>query len=96
MYGTILKSEFWQTHYFDTGVVHTKYYGEQNYVFNKVKNIKTLPGEWVYKETNNFKEKLQLEKLYCDKFKTNYGVMGDVHKYIKVIHNAGIGKKTNG
>ena len=45
-----LNPEFWQTHYFDTGVVHTKYYGEQNYVFNKVKNIKTLPGEWVIKK----------------------------------------------
>ena len=61
----------------------------------KLKILKHYQSEWVYKETNNFKEKLQLEKLYCDKFKTNYGVMGDVHKYIKVIHN-GIGKKTNG
>ena len=33
--------------------------------------------------------------MYCDKFKTDYAVMGDVNKYIKVIHNAGVGKKIN-
>ena len=88
--------QYWQMHYYNSGLVHEKYYGEQNYVYDKVKNIKTLPGEWLYKETNNFREKLELEKIYCNKFKTNYGVMGDINKYIKVIHNAGVGKKTNG
>ena len=40
----------------------------------KLKILKHYLSEWVYKETNNFKEKLQLEKLYCDKFKTNYAL----------------------
>jgi hypothetical protein len=89
--------EYWQLKYYNEGVVHYKYYGEQNYVYQCMidhnVNVKLTPGEWVYKETNNFKEKLELEKMYCDKFKTDYAVMGDVNKYIKVIHNAGVGKK---
>jgi len=89
--------EYWQLKYYNEGIVHYKYYGEQNYVYQCMLdhnvNVKLTPGEWVYKETNNFREKLELEKMYCDKFKTDYAVMGDVNKYIKVIHNAGVGKK---
>ena len=37
-----LNPHFWQLHYYNTGVVHHKYYGEQNYVNWKVQqnNIK--------------------------------------------------------
>ena len=90
-----LNPEYWQSHYYNSGVVHKKYYGEQNYVYDKVKNIKTLPGEWLYKHTDNFKEKLELEKMYCSKFNTDYAIMGETNKYIKVIHYAGPGKTIN-
>jgi len=92
--------EYWQMYYYNQGIVHYKYYGEQNYVYQCMidHNVKVTltPGEWLYKETNNFREKLDLEKLYCKKFNTEFAVMGDVNKYIKVLHNAGVRKKTNG
>ncbi len=92
--------EYWQMYYYNQGIVHYKYYGEQNYVYQCMidHNVKVTltPGKWLYKETNNFREKLDLEKLYCKKFNTEFAVMGDVNKYIKVLHNAGVGKKTNG
>jgi len=91
-----LNPEFWQLNYYNKGIVHFKYYGEQNYVNNKVQehNIKltTTPGEWLFKHTDKFDEKLTLEKLYCKKFNTDYAILGSVNKYIKVIHYAGPGK----
>ncbi len=86
-----LNPEFWQLHYYETGVVHKKYYGEQNYVKERARSIKTIPGEWLFKQTKDFKKNLELQKLYCKKFNTDYAIMGDVNKYIKVIHHLGIG-----
>ena len=92
--------EFWQMYYYNQGIVHYKYYGEQNYVYqcmlDKDIKITTTPGEWLYKHTDKFDEKLELERLYCKKFNTDYAIMGDVNKYIKVIHYAGPGKTING
>ena len=31
---------------------------------------------------DNFKEKLELEKMYCSKFNTDYAIMGETNKYI--------------
>ena len=95
-----LNPEYWQLHYYNKGDVHYKYYGEQNYVYqcmlDKDVKITTTPGEWLYKHTDRFDEKLELERLYCKKFNTDYAIMGDVNKYIKVIHYAGPGKTING
>ena len=88
--------DYWQTHYYNVGDVHTKYYGEQNYVNWKIQEHKTklvlTPGEWLGKYTNDFKENVTLNKMYRDKFKTDYMILGDVHKYIKVVHFTGPGK----
>ena len=37
-----LNPEYWQTHYYDNGDVHYKYYGEQNYVNWKIKYERTV------------------------------------------------------
>jgi len=88
--------EFWQLNYYRKGIVHTKYYGEQNYVNWKVQEHKiklTLtPQQWLCKYTDNFKQNLELNKTYSQKFNTDYMILDDVHKYIKVIHFTGIGK----
>ena len=88
--------DYWQTHYYNVGDVHTKYYGEQNYVNWKIQEHKTklvlTPKEWLGKYTNDFKENVTLNKMYRDKFKTDYMILGDVHKYIKVVHFTGPGK----
>ena len=86
--------------YYNKGIVHHKYYGEQNYVNWKVKenNIKltTTPKEWLVKYTDNYKDNLKLNKLYMQKFNTDYMIMGDeVNEKIKVIHFTGVGRKIN-
>ena len=95
-----LNPKFWQLDYYNRGVVHFKYYGEQNYVSWKVKknNIKltTTPKEWLVKYTDNYKDNLKLNKLYMQKFNTDYMIMGDeVNEKIKVIHFTGVGRKIN-
>ena len=95
-----LNPEFWQLNYYNKGIVHHKYYGEQNYVNWKVKenNIKltTTPKEWLVKYTDNYKDNLKLNKLYMQKFDTDYMIMGDeVNEKIKVIHFTGVGRKIN-
>ena len=88
--------DYWQTHYYNVGDVHTKYYGEQNYVNWKIQEHKTklvlTPGEWICKYTSSFEENVTLNKMYSDKFKTEYMILGDVYKYIKVVHFTGPGK----
>jgi len=88
--------DYWQLLYYNNGDVHTKYYGEQNYVSWKLQEYKTkvikTPEQWICKYTNDFKENVTLNKMYRDKFKTEYMILGDVHKYIKVVHFTGPGK----
>ena len=88
--------EFWQLNYYRKGIVHTKYYGEQNYVNWKVQEHKiklTLtPEKWLCKYTDDFNKNLQLNKTYSEKFDTDYMILDDVHKYIKVVHFTGVGK----
>ena len=95
-----LNPKFWQLDYYNRGVVHFKYYGEQNYVSWKVKknNIKltTTPREWLAKYTDNLRNNVNLNKMYAKKFNTDYMIMGDeVNEKIKVIHFTGVGRKIN-
>ena len=91
-----LNPEFWQLNYYNTGIVHHKYYGEQNYVNWKVQehNIKlTLtPQEWIGRHTDDFKQNLELNKIYSKKFNTDYMILDNVNEKIKVVHFTGVGK----
>ena len=88
--------DYWQLHYYNNGDVHTKYYGEQNYVNWKIQEYKTklirTPEQWVCKYSSDYKENLELNNEYCKKFNTDYMILGKVNKYIKVIHFTGPGK----
>ena len=91
-----LNPHFWQLNYYNTGVVHHKYYGEQNYVNWKVQehNIKlTLtPREWLGRHTDNTMDNVELNKIYSKKFDTDYMILDDVNEKIKVVHFTGVGK----
>ena len=87
-----LNPEYWQLHFYNEGIVHKKYYGEQNFVYNTVRNIKTVPGEWLFKYTNDSRENLELQMRYCQKYNVDYAVMGNVNEKIKIVHFAGPGK----
>ena len=88
--------DYWQLYYYNNGDVNFKYYGEQNYVSWKLQEYKTkvikTPEQWICKYTKSFKENVTLSNMYRDKFKTEYMILGDVHKYIKVVHFTGPGK----
>ena len=89
-----LNPEYWQTHYYEKGDVHFKYYGEQNYVdwklHEKNKKVTKVPPEWLGKYTDNKKDMVEMNKLYSMRFKTNYMILDEVNKKIKVVHMNGI------
>jgi len=91
-----LNPHFWQLNYYNKGIVHHKYYGEQNYVNWKVQqhNIKlTLtPREWIGRHTDNTMDNVELNKIYSKKFNTDYMILDDVNEKIKVVHFTGVGK----
>ena len=86
-----LNPEYWQTHYFNNGDVHYKYYGEQNYVNWKLyeKNIKVIhtPKEWLGKYSNNMVEQ---NKVYSKLFNTDYMILDDVNEMVKIVHFNGV------
>ena len=89
-------ANFWQNHYYETGRVSAKYYGEQNYVYNQIKenNIKIslTPEKWLCKYTNDFKENVKLNRTYREKFDAEYMILDETHPNIKMVHIAGVGK----
>ena len=91
-----LNPHFWQLNYYHKGIVHHKYYGEQNYVNWKVQthNIKlTLtPREWLGRHSDNTMDNVELNKIYSKKFNTDYMILDDVNEKIKVVHFTGVGK----
>ena len=91
-----LNPTYWQMHYYNNGDVHYKYYGEQNYVNWKVQenNIKltTTPKRWLAKYSDNLKSNIKLNMIYSKKFNTDYMILDNPHKYIKVVHFTGVGK----
>jgi hypothetical protein len=95
-----LNPEYWQLHFYENGTVHKKYYGEQNYVKwkileHKAKLTKT-PLQWIAKYTDDYKENLKLNKMYMQKFNTEYMIMGnEINENIKIIHFTGVGRKIN-
>jgi len=92
----IKNPEYWQLHYYNTGDVHFKYYGEQNYVNWKTQeqkvNVITTPENWLATYTDNYKKNLELNKMYSKKFNTDYMILDQINKYIKAIHFTGVGK----
>ena len=84
-----LNPEYWQTHYYNNGDVHFKYYGEQNYVdwklFEKNVTIKQTPKEWLGKYSTKEKTMIELNKTYSKMFKTDYMILDDVNDKLKVI-----------
>jgi len=88
--------EFWQLNYYRKGIVHTKYYGEQNYVNWKVQEHKiklTLtPEKWLGRYTEDYKKNVSFNKQYSTLFNTDYMILDEPYKYIKMVHFLGEGK----
>ena len=88
--------EYWQLHYYNTGDVHYKYYGEQNYVNWKIQehkiNLITTPEKWLATYTDDYKRNLELNKIYSKKFDTDYMILDSINDNIKIIHFTGVNK----
>ena len=84
--------EYYQLKYYNKGVVHHKYYGEQNYVEDMIRHnrgeITLMPREWVGKYTNNEKTNLQYNVKYSELFNTDYMILDEPNPKLKVIHFA--------
>ena len=91
-----LNPDYWQTHYYENGDVHFKYYGEQNYVNWKMTEgkhkVSLTPKEWLCKYTDNAKEMVKLNILYAKAFNTEYMMLDKPNDMIKVVHFTGPGK----
>ena len=89
-----LNPAYWQSHYYENGDVHYRYYGEQNYVNWKLyeKGVKVIetPKEWLGKYTDNKKDMVEMNKMYSKISNTDYMILDDVNEKIKVVHFNGV------
>ena len=58
---------------------------------HKAKIVKT-PEEWIGKYHSDIRDNVELNKIYCNKFKADYMILDDVNDKIKVVHFTGPGK----
>ena len=84
--------EDWQLNWYKKGIVHHKYYGEQNFVNwvcekHKIK-LTLMPGEWVCKLTNKENEDRENNVLYIKAFKKDYMILDKPNDDIKIVHFA--------
>lgn len=88
----IVAPEDWQLEWYKKGVVHHKYYGEQNFVewMTKKHKIKLtlMPKEWIGKYTNDDRTNRNLNLRYSELFNTDYMILDEPHENLKVIHFA--------
>ena len=88
--------DFWQLYFYNKGVVHYKYYGEQNYVKWKIEEHKAkltlTPKEWLGRYSTDIKKNTKLNMTYSKICNTDFMILGDVNEKIKIVHFLGIGK----
>lgn len=87
-----------QLRYYNNGTIHTKYYGEQNYVEDSCieNNIKiiTMPGEWTGKLNPDQAYNIKNNVKYCQQFGEDYMYLGGkLNPKIKIIHYSGVDVK---
>ena len=84
--------DYWQLKYFKEMVVHYKYFGEQNFVYNRIRDfdieLLKIPGQHVCKITNDKKQNMEVSLEYMKKFNADYMILDKPHPDIKIIHFA--------
>lgn len=88
--------KYWPTHYYNSGKVHEKYYGEQNFVYERCRynNIKLtlMNPEWLGNYSTDLKTNVRYNAIYCNKFNTDYMLLDKPNNNLKVVHLAGVDK----
>ena len=84
--------EYWQLKYFKSMVVHYKYFGEQNFVQNRLKEfdikLLTVPGQHVCKITSDKRQNMEVSLEYMKKYNTDYMILDKPHPNIRIVHFA--------
>lgn len=84
--------EYWQLKYFKSMVVHYKYFGEQNFVYNRLKEfdikLLTVPGQHVCKITSDKRQNMEVSLEYMKKYNTDYMILDKPHPNIRIVHFA--------
>ena len=84
--------EYWQLKYFKSMVVHYKYFGEQNFVYNRLKEfdikLLTVPGQHVCKITSDKRQNMEVSLEYMKKYNTDYMILDNPHPNIRIVHFA--------
>ena len=84
--------EYWQLKYFKSMVVHYKYFGEQNFVYNRLKDfdikLLTVPGQHVCKITSDKRQNMEVSLEYMKKYNTDYMILDKPHPNIRIVHFA--------
>ena len=84
--------EYWQLKYFKSMVVHYKYFGEQNFVYNRLKEfdikLLTIPGKHVCKITSDKRQNMEVSLEYMKKYNTDYMILDKPHPNIRIVHFA--------
>jgi len=92
----VKSANYWQSYFFNKGIVDEKYYGEQNYVNWQIQKNKSklslLPKQWLCKYSDNYIENIKLNRMYCKEFNEDYMILDDVNPNLKICHFAGVGK----
>ena len=82
----------WQLNYYLKGIVHYKYFGEQNFVEemcrkNDIK-ITLMNPEWICKLTNDKVQDRENQLTYIKEFNKDYMILDKPHNDIKIVHFA--------
>ena len=94
--------DYWQLYYYNNGMVHYKYFGEQNFVEDTVREntglVTHMPGQWVAKYDNNdSKINAAYQSMYCSKFNKDFMILGDeIDEDIKIVHFANFENTVHG
>lgn len=82
----------WQLNYYLKGIVHYKYFGEQNFVEEMCRknNIKItlMNPEWICKLTNDKVQDRENQLTYIKEFNKDYMILDKPHEDIKIVHFA--------
>ena len=80
----------WQLNYYLKGIVHYKYFGEQNFVEEMCRknNIKItlMNPKWICKLTNDKVQDRENQLTYIKEFNKDYMILDKPHEDIKIVH----------
>jgi len=89
------KPEYWQNYYFDNLIVHEKWFGEQNFVYETISEnneVDLMPGQWVSKyNANDISKNLKRNMDYQELFGEPLRLGGEWASELIIVHFCEVG-----